>query len=48
MLSVPAVFLRPKEAAREADDAKAKFSHVDGDHLSFLNVYHAWKTAGES
>eukprot|EP01029_Cantina_marsupialis_P016210 TRINITY_DN3601_c1_g1_i1.p1 TRINITY_DN3601_c1_g1~~TRINITY_DN3601_c1_g1_i1.p1 ORF type:complete len:722 (+),score=268.55 TRINITY_DN3601_c1_g1_i1:58-2223(+) len=42
MLSVPPVFMRPKNAAKEADAAKAEFAHVDGDHLSFLNVYHAW------
>ena len=48
MLSVPTIFLRPKEAMRAADEAKQKFSHVDGDHLTLLNVYHAWKMAGES
>lgn len=47
MLSVPQVFLRPREAAKAADEAKASFSHVDGDHLTLLNVYHAWKAAGE-
>lgn len=30
-------------AAREADAAKARFEHVDGDHLTLLNVYHAYK-----
>ena len=41
MLSVPNVFLRPKEAKKAADEAKQRFAHVDGDHLSLLNVYHA-------
>jgi len=41
MLSVPNVFMRPRDAAREADEAKARFSHIHGDHLSLLNVYHA-------
>ena len=26
-----------------ADAAKARFAHADGDHLSLLNVYHAYK-----
>mmetsp|Transcript_21068 Transcript_21068/g.67893 ORF Transcript_21068/g.67893 Transcript_21068/m.67893 type:complete len:593 (+) Transcript_21068:331-2109(+) len=37
------VFLRPKQKQRQADDAKAQFAHVDGDHLTLLNVYHAYK-----
>ena len=45
MLSVPSVFMRPKEAAKEADTAKAQFSHEDGDHLTLLNAYHAYKQA---
>jgi len=48
MLSVPAVFMRPKDAAKQADEAKAQFAHTDGDHLTLLNTYHAWKTNGES
>merc|ERR1719272_1127041 len=43
MLSVPMIFVRPKENAREADDCKAKFAHLDGDHLTLLNVFHAYK-----
>lgn len=35
--------MRPNEAKKEADDAKARFAHVDGDHLTLLNVYHAFK-----
>ncbi len=46
MLSVPQVFLRPPEAKKEADEAKERFSHQDGDHLSLLNVYHAYKQNG--
>jgi hypothetical protein len=30
----------------QADEAKAQFAHVDGDHLSLLNVYHAYKQVG--
>jgi len=47
MLSVPNSFLRPKEAQRAADDAKARFSHLDGDHLTLLNAYHAFKKNNE-
>ena len=47
MLSVPSVFMRPREAAKAADEAKARFAHVDGDHLTLLNVYHAYKQNGE-
>lgn len=43
MLSVPIVFVRPKEQAKEADEAKGRFSHLDGDHLTLLNVFHAYK-----
>jgi pre-mRNA-splicing factor ATP-dependent RNA helicase DHX15/PRP43 len=31
MLSVPNVFTRPKEAAKAADEAKARFAHIDGE-----------------
>lgn len=43
MLSVPRIFMRPPEARKKADEAKDRFSHVDGDHLTLLNVYHAYK-----
>jgi len=47
MLSVPQCFLRPKEAQRAADEAKARFAHLDGDHLTLLNAYHAFKKSNE-
>jgi len=37
------VFQRPAFARSEADAAKKRFAHVDGDHLTLLNVYHAFK-----
>jgi len=43
MLSVPMVFVRPREASREADEAKQRFAHLDGDHLTLLNTFHAYK-----
>merc|ERR1711971_699468 len=46
MLSVPMVFIRPRECQKDADDAKGRFSHLDGDHLTLLNVFHAYKQYG--
>ncbi|XP_078805575.1 ATP-dependent RNA helicase DHX15-like [Oryzias latipes] len=43
MLSVPQCFVRPTEAKKAADESKMRFSHIDGDHLTMLNVYHAFK-----
>ena len=48
MLNVPVIFLRPREKAKEADQSKAKFAHVDGDHLTYLNCYYAFKHKGDS
>ncbi|KIH66749.1 helicase protein [Ancylostoma duodenale] len=42
----PHCFVRPNEM-KEADEARARFAHVDGDHLTLLNVYHAFKQNGE-
>lgn len=47
LLSVPNVFMRPKEAAKAADEAKKQFSHSDGDHLTLLNAYYAYKQSGD-
>lgn len=44
MLNVPqAVFYRPKEKQQQADQKKAKFNQPEGDHLTLLTVYNAWK-----
>lgn len=48
LLAGPSIFLRPREAAKAADEAKAQFSHADGDHLTLLNAYHAYKESGDS
>lgn len=34
MLTVPNCFMRPREAMKQADEAKAKFVHVDGGHVA--------------
>lgn len=47
LLSVPQIFMRPNEARKLADEAKANFTHADGDHLTLLNAYHAYKSNGD-
>ena len=44
LLSVPQIFVRPASARKRADDMKQMFAHPDGDHLTMLNVYHAFKS----
>eukprot|EP00004_Rigifila_ramosa_P019964 TRINITY_DN5154_c0_g1_i1.p1 TRINITY_DN5154_c0_g1~~TRINITY_DN5154_c0_g1_i1.p1 ORF type:complete len:709 (-),score=178.13 TRINITY_DN5154_c0_g1_i1:47-2173(-) len=46
MLSVPQVFVRPKEHGKAADEAKSQFNHVDGDHLTLLAAYQHYKLNG--
>ena len=43
MLSVQNVFYRPKEKQTLADQKKSKFHQPEGDHLTLLAVYNAWK-----
>lgn len=44
LLSVPSVFVRPASQRKRADEMKDLFAHPDGDHLTLLNVYHAFKS----
>lgn len=46
-LSVPQVFLRPRETAKVADAAKAQFTHPESDHLTMLNAYAAYEATPE-
>ena len=48
MLSVPSIFFRPKQREEDADAAREKFQVPESDHLTFLNVYHQWKSNGYS
>ncbi|KAL2756917.1 hypothetical protein ACRALDRAFT_2121403 [Sodiomyces alcalophilus JCM 7366] len=48
MLSVPNVFYRPKERQEEADTQREKFWVHESDHLTYLQVYSAWKAQGYS
>lgn len=44
-LSVENVFYRPKEKQAQADQKKSRFHQPEGDHLTMLAVYEAWKAA---
>lgn len=44
MLSVPAIFYRPKGREEESDQAREKFQVVESDHLTYLHVYQQWKS----
>jgi ATP-dependent RNA helicase DHX8/PRP22 len=48
MLSVQNIFYRPKERAELADQRKARFHQAEGDHLTLLCVYNAWKNSNFS
>ncbi|CAK9297774.1 unnamed protein product [Gordionus sp. m RMFG-2023] len=43
MLSVPAIFYRPKGREEESDNAREKFAVPESDHLTYLNVFDQWK-----
>ena len=40
--SVPQIFVRPTEAGQQADEAKMRFAHIDGDHLTIPHGGEAW------
>ncbi len=48
MLSVDNIFYRPKDKQAQADTAKAKFFQPEGDQITLLAVYQAWKKSGFS
>ncbi|RHY16732.1 hypothetical protein DYB25_004790 [Aphanomyces astaci] len=45
MLSVENIYFRPKDKQAAADSKKAKFHQPEGDQLTLLAVYDAWKHA---
>jgi pre-mRNA-splicing factor ATP-dependent RNA helicase DHX15/PRP43 len=47
-LSVPQIFLRPRESAKAADAAKAQFTYADSDHITMLNAYVEYEATPES
>jgi len=46
-LSAPQIFLRPKEHAKLADDAKAQFANTESDHITLLNAFAAYSAVPE-
>ncbi|XP_057662681.1 putative pre-mRNA-splicing factor ATP-dependent RNA helicase PRP1 [Diorhabda carinulata] len=44
MLSVPKCFERPYQEKKAADEAKMCLTHLDGDHLTLLNVYNSFQS----
>ena len=40
--------MRPKECMKQADIAKSKFAHPDGDHLTLLSAFESYKYNNES
>lgn len=45
MLSAENIFYRPKDNQAKADAKKALFHQPEGDHLTLLTVYNAWKNS---
>jgi len=45
MLQVQTVFYRPKDKQAQADQHRALFFQPEGDHLTLLSLYIAWKEA---
>ncbi|KAL9242097.1 hypothetical protein vseg_016132 [Gypsophila vaccaria] len=43
MIQTGNVFYRPREKQAQADQRRAKFFQPEGDHLTLLAVYEAWK-----
>jgi pre-mRNA-splicing factor ATP-dependent RNA helicase DHX15/PRP43 len=41
-MSVPPIFLRPRDSEKLADEAKSHFAHPEGDHLTWLNAYFSY------
>lgn len=42
MLSISPPFMRPRDSARFADEARSQFVHADSDHITLLNLYNAF------
>ena len=45
LVLVQNIFYRPREKQAQADQKKAKFFQPEGDHLTLLGVYEAWKNS---
>ncbi|KAL6909797.1 hypothetical protein ACP4OV_001456 [Aristida adscensionis] len=48
MIQTGNIFYRPREKQAQADRKRSNFFQPEGDHLTLLTVYEAWKTKGFS
>jgi ATP-dependent RNA helicase DHX8/PRP22 len=48
MISIQTIFYRPREKQAQADQKKAKFHQPEGDHLTLLAAFQAWKQSNYS
>ncbi|KAG4102615.1 P-loop containing nucleoside triphosphate hydrolase protein [Neocallimastix lanati (nom. inval.)] len=48
MLSVPNVYIRPKDQKDRADEKRRQFEHDDGDHITLLKTFQAFKANHEN
>lgn len=48
MLLVPNCFKQPKKQMKRVDEARRKFRHAGGDHLTLLNVYKGYIKESDS
>ena len=48
MLSAQNIFYRPRDKQAQADQKRAKFFAMEGDHMTLLAVYEGWKKSGFS
>ncbi len=48
MLSVPAIFYRPKDRQQEADFQRNKLMVTESDHLTLYNIYKQWENSNYS
>ncbi|XP_065865463.1 probable pre-mRNA-splicing factor ATP-dependent RNA helicase DEAH5 [Euphorbia lathyris] len=48
MIQTGNIFYRPREKQAQADQKKANFFQPEGDHLTLLAIYEAWKAKGFS
>eukprot|EP00697_Spironema_sp_BW2_P009993 gnl/Spiro4/25055_TR12461_c0_g1_i1.p1 gnl/Spiro4/25055_TR12461_c0_g1~~gnl/Spiro4/25055_TR12461_c0_g1_i1.p1 ORF type:complete len:693 (+),score=217.09 gnl/Spiro4/25055_TR12461_c0_g1_i1:30-2081(+) len=44
MLSVESIFFAPRDKRAQADLARKRFAHKDGDHLTLYAIYHAFNS----
>lgn len=47
-LSVPQLFLRPRETAKQADEAKAQFAQTESDHLTLLKAFNEYDMVADT